>query len=139
MNSVCVGVAGNIEPERHIPATIETLSQMFPGLEEAPTYQTAPIGRPEQGDYWNTAVRFSTGLDVEALRQRLRLLEAEAGRVRTNDAYAARELDLDILWWNRRPPDAETAAETKRRPWNQWCLHRLGVGPAPVTPEPAVV
>lgn len=136
MTTAHVGVAGNIEPERHVAAAIESLRSKFDLTGEAPVYRTAPIGRPDQDAYWNTVVSIQVSMDPAALHETLRAMERAAGRVRTEDRYAARTLDLDILLWDGEPLNDAARDDIQQRPWNQWCLHRLHAWPEPDTPEP---
>ena len=66
-------------------------------------FRTPAIGRPEQGDYLNGVIALDTVLEPLALKVSvLREVERALGRVRTDDAYAPRPLDLDILLHGNR-------------------------------------
>ncbi|OUC09547.1 hypothetical protein RY27_02185, partial [Litorilinea aerophila] len=59
-----------------------------------------PDGRPSgQPNFHNVALRVETELGYQQLRQRLREVEARLGRVRTEDKFAPRPIDLDIVWY----------------------------------------
>ena len=60
-------------------------------------YATAPVGGPSQPEYLNAALLLGTNLDPPQLLERLRELEAAAGR-RRRERWGPRTLDLDILW-----------------------------------------
>ena len=60
-------------------------------------YETAPVG-PPQPRYLNAALLLRCpSLDLRVLLARLQSIEASLGRVRV-ERWAARTIDLDILW-----------------------------------------
>lgn len=74
----------------------------------SPTYWTPPWGVNEpQPDYLNAVCLIRTGLSPEDLLMALQVIEKDLGRVRgrgydrdrDRDRYAARTLDLDILFF----------------------------------------
>ncbi len=122
---VVVALGSNIEPEQNIPEALLRLKAQFEVQAEAPIYQTPPVDRPEQADFWNSAVMIRTELDLETVRSELRAIEQAHGRVRTADKSAARTLDLDILWADGEILDPDVAT----RPFLRWLLRDLGVTP----------
>lgn len=69
-------------------ATIEAASRI---------YETAPVGGPPQGEYLNAALRVTWSGDAESLLDALLAIERDLGRER-RVRWAARTIDLDILW-----------------------------------------
>lgn len=63
-------------------------------------YQSAAAGPPGQPDFVNAAVLLETDLAPEALRARLRRIEAGLGRERVEDKYALRPIDLDLVLYD---------------------------------------
>jgi 2-amino-4-hydroxy-6-hydroxymethyldihydropteridine diphosphokinase len=63
----------------------------------SPVYRTAPVGGPEQDDFYNMVVRVDSGRAPRELLAVAQALEADAGRVRTV-RWGPRPLDVDILW-----------------------------------------
>ncbi len=59
-------------------------------------YRTRPFGPVEQGDFINAAAGLLTRLSAQELLERIRGIEAEAGRVRA-ERWGPRTLDLDLL------------------------------------------
>jgi len=95
---VFVGVGSNIEPEANVPRALERLAQQVRLRAVSTFYRVEPLGRPEQPRYLNGVIRLGTDRDAHALKRAvLGATETELGRVRTEDAYAARTIDLDIL------------------------------------------
>ncbi len=98
-----VSVGANIEPERNIIAGLRLLSNRVPIVALSSFYRTPAIGRPEQGDYLNGVIALDTDMEPMALKEEvLRAVEQALGRVRSEDAYAPRPLDLDILLHGNR-------------------------------------
>ena len=91
-----ISIGSNIEPEKHIPLAIQQLHQIGELLKTSNVYQNPPVGRPEQNDFLNAAVLLETNLNVYTIRSRLREIEADLGRIRTEDKFAARTIDLDL-------------------------------------------
>ena len=92
-----IAVGSNIEPLRNVPAALEMLLEHVRVTAVSTMYRTAPLGRPEQAPFVNGVWRIETALDARELKFTvLRGIEARLGRVRTEDAYAARPIDLDI-------------------------------------------
>ncbi len=91
-----VSIGSNIEPEKHIPLAIQQLYQIGDLLKISNVYQNPPVGRPEQNDFLNAAVLLETKLNIHSIRSCLREIEADLGRIRTEDKFAARTIDLDL-------------------------------------------
>ena len=74
--------------------------EVFPDARFSSIEKTEAIGPPGQPDFLNGAFLFKTELTLQVVRQWLRSLEEELGRVRTDDKFAPRTMDLDVLLWN---------------------------------------
>jgi len=97
-HDVFVGVGSNIDPEANVPRALERLAEEVRLRAVSTFYRTEPIGRPEEAPFLNGVVRLDTDRGAHGLkRDVLCVIEAELGRARTGDAYAARTIDLDIL------------------------------------------
>jgi len=94
-----VSLGSNIEPERHIPAALELLEEhgCLNVMAVSPVYEFPAVGPPGQPMFHNAAVLIETSMDPMALRNGLRTIEAELGRVRTGDRFIPRTIDLDIV------------------------------------------
>ncbi len=66
---------------------------------ESGLYVTAPVGGPEQDDYFNQVVELSTTLSPYELLAAIQGIEAELGRVR-EIRWGPRTIDVDILWYH---------------------------------------
>lgn len=60
-------------------------------------YFSRPMGPQDQPDYMNAVLSLSTSLSAEALLDALQNIENTAGRVRKDNRWGARILDLDII------------------------------------------
>jgi len=64
-------------------------------------YETEPVGKTDQGWFFNAVVQVSTELEPEALLQSLLTIEAAMGRIR-NEKWGPRIIDLDLLLYEDR-------------------------------------
>jgi 2-amino-4-hydroxy-6-hydroxymethyldihydropteridine diphosphokinase len=67
-------------------------------------YRTAPVGGPDQDDYFNLIVAVDTELSPRGLLDVCHRLESAAGRVR-GVRWGPRTLDVDIVWCDGEPVD----------------------------------
>lgn len=106
---VYIAVGSNIEPEKHIPLALDRLQKAVRVKACSTFYKTPPIGRPGQPEFLNGVWRIETQVTARELKFGvLRRIEAQLGRVRTTDQYAARPIDLDIAVYGEaviREPD----------------------------------
>jgi 2-amino-4-hydroxy-6-hydroxymethyldihydropteridine diphosphokinase len=91
-----ISLGSNITPEKYLPLAIQHLHPLGEILGTSRVYQNPPIGRPEQADFLNAAALLETMLSPTEIRTRLRKVEADLGRVRSEDKFAARTIDLDL-------------------------------------------
>ena len=96
---VYVGLGSNLDnPESQVKTAIEALAGLPQTRLQARSslYRSAPMGPQDQPDYLNAVVQLSTGLEPEALLDKLQGIEQAQGRVRAQH-WGPRTLDLDIL------------------------------------------
>jgi 2-amino-4-hydroxy-6-hydroxymethyldihydropteridine diphosphokinase len=91
-----IALGSNIEPERYLPRAAAALLALGSHLGSSNVYQNPAIAGSPQPDYLNAALLFHTDLVPLAIRDRLREIEQELGRIRTADKYAPRTIDLDL-------------------------------------------
>jgi 2-amino-4-hydroxy-6-hydroxymethyldihydropteridine diphosphokinase len=93
-----ISVGSNIDPEKNIPEALEKLKKYVRVKAISTFYRTIPIGRPEQPAFLNGVWQIDAEQTARELKFHvLRQIESELGRVRTEDKYAARTIDLDIV------------------------------------------
>ena len=99
---VCLGLGSNINPETNIPKAIELLRQ-FLLLESISTaWYTPPVGTLGP-NFVNAALLTHTDLTPENFKNEIiRPIEAQLGRIRTQNKYAPRPIDIDFLIWDQQ-------------------------------------
>jgi len=97
MHRACLLLGSNIEPERNIPRAVALLRARLTVLQTSSVWESASA-ECCYPDYLNVAVQVSTHLKADELKEQvLRPLEAQMGRVRTDDKNASRPIDIDII------------------------------------------
>lgn len=94
-----IGLGSNLDnPESQLKTAIEALTGLPQTRLQARSslYRSAPMGPQDQPDYLNAVAQLSTGLEPEALLDKLQGIEQAQGRVRAQH-WGPRTLDLDIL------------------------------------------
>lgn len=103
MSQVFVALGANLgEPLAHINAAQLALAKLAtPGsLRHSPLYQSQPMGPADQPPYINGVSMFDTSLEPHALLDALQAIEQSEGRVRKDERWGPRTLDLDILLYD---------------------------------------
>lgn len=97
MTRAFLGLGSNLgDRERHLAEAVDRLVAVGRRA-VSPTYETEPVGGPEQGAYLNLVVELETDLTPRQLLSVCRRLEAAAERVR-EERWGPRTLDVDVLW-----------------------------------------
>ena len=91
-----ISLGSNIEPEQNILRAASALKSFGTLLATSRVYRSPAIASEPQPEYLNAAVLLLTNFEPETLRQGLRKIEADLGRVRTPDKFAPRTIDLDL-------------------------------------------
>jgi len=84
-------------------------------------YETVPVGvKPQYQDmaYLNSVVIIDTEIPVEAISNHIHAIESAMGRIRTEDRFAPRPIDIDILYADNQTRD-ETALTLPHPRWAQ--------------------
>lgn len=104
---VYLALGSNINPEKYLPLTIERLRNLFPVEAVSSAWQTPAVGF-RGNDFLNAVVQITTNLSFKSLKFKvLRPLEAQLGRVRTENKFAPRTIDIDILLYKGELMDDE--------------------------------
>jgi 2-amino-4-hydroxy-6-hydroxymethyldihydropteridine diphosphokinase len=92
-----IALGSNIDPEKNVVSALDALAERV-FLEAISTfYWTEALGECSQPPFLNGACRITTVLPPKGLKYDvLRSIETELGRVRTENRYAPRPIDLDI-------------------------------------------
>jgi len=107
VNRAVIGLGSNINAEENIRRAKEAIAGEFMLIKSSSFVETEPVGFKEQDRFINGALLIETELNAARLESRLKVLETELGRVRTDNKYGPRSIDLDILVWNGEVVDEE--------------------------------
>lgn len=98
MTRAFIGVGSNIKPAENVRAALHSLARQTRLVAISTVYLTAALGRPEQPPYYNCVAEIETEAPPAAIKfGLLRNLETQLGRHRTQDKYAPRTIDLDLI------------------------------------------
>ncbi len=107
LHHTCLLLGSNIEPEINIPRAVDLLQEKVTILKLSSIWESASAYCCYP-DFLNMAASVSTGLSAAELkRQILRPLEAQMGRVRTEDKNASRTIDIDIIMFDEKVMDPD--------------------------------
>jgi len=93
-----ISAGTNVDPEHNLRAALENLEQAFGKLLLSPVYRTKAVGF-EGDDFLNMVIGIDTALGPDQLRTRLREIEKSQGRMRGEEKFSPRTIDLDLLTW----------------------------------------
>jgi 2-amino-4-hydroxy-6-hydroxymethyldihydropteridine diphosphokinase len=100
-----IGLGGNLGDVRAtFSRALGRMSQLGTVTAVSSLYDTRPVGGPPQPRYFNAAARMMTALTPRGLLLALLGIEESEGRER-RVRWAARTLDLDILWIDGKSVD----------------------------------
>lgn len=103
-----IGIGSNIEPAENVRAAIRSLARQTRLVGVSMVYCTDALGHPEQPPYYNCVVEIETEVSpAEVKHGLLRTIENNLGRKRTEDKYAPRTIDLDLIVYGDLAMDAE--------------------------------
>jgi len=71
-------------------------------------YETEPWGFTSENDFLNIALEVSTKLKPSGLLGRILMIEAQMGRLRAEQKYSSRLIDIDILFYGDKTLQAKT-------------------------------
>lgn len=100
MTRVYIALGSNLaNPLHQVQSALNALAEL-PQTKLTATsslYRTPPLGPQDQPDYLNAVVALDTDLSAENLLDHTQKIELEHGRVRKDERWGPRTLDLDIL------------------------------------------
>jgi 2-amino-4-hydroxy-6-hydroxymethyldihydropteridine diphosphokinase len=95
-----IGIGSNLgDPVEKAKQAIATLAQLECSnlVATSSLYSSKPMGPKAQPDYINAVVKLTTELTPLELLDQLQNIEQHSGRVRKDERWGPRTLDLDIL------------------------------------------
>jgi 2-amino-4-hydroxy-6-hydroxymethyldihydropteridine diphosphokinase len=99
-NRAVIALGSNIRPEIHIPNAILRLQHRTRIVSKSDWVATKPVGDEDQPDFINGVVLVETEFERAELEKWLHEVEAELGRVRNQDRFGPRTIDMDVAVWN---------------------------------------
>lgn len=103
--SICyIALGSNLQdPLAQAKQAIAALKQLpdTDVVDVSPFYRSKPLGPQDQNDYLNAVIKLSTSLSPIELLDHLQSIEQSQGRVRKENRWGARTLDLDILLYDK--------------------------------------
>lgn len=105
-NNVILLLGSNINPEKHINRALDLLARQTHLVARSRIWETAAVGSSGP-NFLNVAVNISTELNISEIKAEvITPVENRLGRVRTDDKFAPRTMDIDIIVFNDRILDA---------------------------------
>jgi len=93
---VYVGIGSNINKEKNIRSAVRELSTHYGQLTLSPVYESKALGF-EGENFFNLVAGFDSDEPIERLKEALLNIESRLGRVRQENSFSSRTLDLDLL------------------------------------------
>ena len=97
MPRVFVAVGSNVDPEENVVRGLRLLDAEVSVRSVSTFYRTPALDRPQDPPYANGVIETVADLGPFEMKAVLRRVELTLGRERTDDRYAPRTLDLDLL------------------------------------------
>lgn len=105
MERVYIGLGSNLaDPVRQLRGALNALAELSDSRLSAVSsfYASDPLGPPDQPRYMNAVACLETTLEPLQLLDALQAIEQSQGRVRKDERWGPRTLDLDILLFGQR-------------------------------------
>lgn len=104
---VYLSLGSNLKPEENIQKAIDLLSDTTNIVDISNTWQTPAVGSSGP-DFLNAAISVRTDCSVDRLKfEVLQPVENQLGRQRTENKFAPRTIDIDILIYDDEVIDPE--------------------------------
>lgn len=105
MSLAYIGLGSNLsDPQAQICAALEKLKLLDDAnvIRISSLYFSRPMGPKDQPDYMNAVVALETNKSAIELLEQLQHIENITGRIRKDDRWGARILDLDIILFDQQ-------------------------------------
>ncbi|OGI48757.1 MAG: 2-amino-4-hydroxy-6-hydroxymethyldihydropteridine diphosphokinase [Candidatus Muproteobacteria bacterium RIFCSPHIGHO2_12_FULL_60_33] len=96
MTRVFVSIGSNIDRENCIRGAVRELAAHYGPLTLSPVYESKALGF-EGENFFNLVAGFDSVESIERIKKTLSRIESQFGRVRRDNRFSARALDLDLL------------------------------------------
>jgi len=103
-----IGIGSNVEPAKNVIVAIRNLAQQIRVTGISTVYCTDALDHPDQPQYFNCVVEIETEVPPAQVKHGiLRPIENKLGRERSDDKYAPRTIDLDLILYGDLAIDEE--------------------------------
>lgn len=98
-----LNVGSNIDPERNLPSGVALLQERAQVLAWSSAWESRAVG--DSGpNFLNACVLLACPNDADGIRSAvIQPVETALGRVRSENKFAPRTIDLDIILWDGKP------------------------------------
>ena len=107
MNSAVIGVGSNISPEENVVKAEKEVGLLGKFIRKSSFFYTKPLGYEKQDDFLNGVFHIETLCEYKELNDRLKKIENKLGRVRTENKFGPRTIDLDTVIFNNQVKDKD--------------------------------
>jgi len=101
MTKLYILLGGNLGDKKRIFSDVSTLLNERLGKisSQSAIYETEPWGFESPDLFWNQVLELSTNLSPEEVLAQTQQIELELGRIRKENQYSSRLIDIDILFY----------------------------------------
>ena len=132
MTLAYIAIGSNLaSPLEQVNAAVQALGEIPESriIAVSSFYRTPPLGPQDQPDYLNAAVVLETALAAETLLDNTQRIELQQGRVRKDERWGPRTLDLDIMLFGQEAIATERLTiphyDMKNRGFMLWPLFEI--------------
>jgi 2-amino-4-hydroxy-6-hydroxymethyldihydropteridine diphosphokinase len=98
-----LNLGSNIQPETNLPKALKLLSEYGEILKVSNVWESEAVGT-EGPNYLNACAKFMSIFTQTGLKDKvISPIEEQIGRKRSEDKYAPRTIDIDIVLFDERP------------------------------------
>jgi len=106
--SLCfISIGSNINREQNISSALNVLQYKFGKLQHSSLYESSSVGF-SGGDFYNLVSAFHCSQAASQINQQLKLIENNHGRIRHQEKFSSRTLDLDLLLYDQQIIQTDT-------------------------------
>ncbi|MFT5277739.1 MAG: 2-amino-4-hydroxy-6-hydroxymethyldihydropteridine diphosphokinase [Glaciecola sp.] len=96
---ILISVGSNIDKSKNTDAGLSGLSHAFFDVQLSPVYESEAVGF-KGNTFFNLVVSAKTDLSISGVCEVLKHIEDQNGRIRGEEKFASRTLDLDLLTYD---------------------------------------
>jgi 2-amino-4-hydroxy-6-hydroxymethyldihydropteridine diphosphokinase len=103
-NKIFLGLGSNLgERLINLKNAVEKINELNSCnvVSSSSVYESSPYGNIEQPNFYNSVIEIESGLSHQELHKNIKEIEIELGREATENKWAPRIIDIDILFYNQ--------------------------------------